>query len=147
MKRPGTKSTAVAVLLIAITTACSGESSAPDETAPTTTTTTEAAPTDAVVAMSEWRFGPAAISLAAGTEVTLELRNDGALLHEWALLTTEIEDEAGFGDDLVIVRRAVNAGAVDTVTFTVPAAGTYQFVCPIPGHLAQGMEGTLTATG
>ncbi len=137
----------MAVVLIAFSAACSDSSPAPTATATTAATTTEPAGSAVVIAMSEWRFGPAAVNLAAGTEVTVELRNDGALLHEWALLSAEIADEGGFGDELVIVRRAVNAGAIDTVTFTVPAAGTYQFVCPIPGHFAQGMEGTLTATG
>jgi uncharacterized cupredoxin-like copper-binding protein len=37
---------------------------------------------------------------------------------------------------------AVAPGETGNVTFTAPAAGTYQFVCTIAGHAAAGMVGT-----
>ena len=35
-------------------------------------------------------------------------------------------------------------GEQETVTFTAPAAGTYTFLCTVPGHYDTGMSGTLT---
>lgn len=46
-----------------------------------------------------------------------------------------------------IVASTSLAGTDETVdvTFKVPAAGTYPFVCSFPGHWAGGMKGTLVA--
>jgi len=35
----------------------------------------------------------------------------------------------------------------ETFSFTASAAGTYTYLCPVPGHAAQGMYGTLEVTG
>ena len=40
-----------------------------------------------------------------------------------------------------------DAGEAITITFTAPAAGTYQVICNVPGHFSAGMEGLLTVTG
>jgi plastocyanin len=31
----------------------------------------------------------------------------------------------------------------DTLTFTATSNGTYQYLCPVPGHAEKGMVGTL----
>ena len=35
----------------------------------------------------------------------------------------------------------------ETVSFTAATAGTYTYLCPVPGHAAEGMYGTLVVTG
>ena len=37
----------------------------------------------------------------------------------------------------------VPAYATGTLTFTASAAGTYQYLCPVPGHAQKGMAGSL----
>ncbi|MFQ5555591.1 MAG: hypothetical protein ACE5GC_09530 [Acidimicrobiia bacterium] len=103
-------------------------------------------PADATISTNEWRSGPAALSFPAGTQVTIDLRNDGRILHEWTLLQERIDTGQDYRDELVIATRSVPAGAIETISFTVPAAGVYQFIGPIPGHFSQGMSGALTAT-
>jgi uncharacterized cupredoxin-like copper-binding protein len=46
------------------------------------------------------------------------------------------------------VARSSLVQSGDTFTFTIDnlAAGSYVFYCDVPGHRAQGMEGTLTVT-
>jgi uncharacterized cupredoxin-like copper-binding protein len=39
--------------------------------------------------------------------------------------------------------QVVQPGGTSTVTATL-SAGTYTFLCPVPGHAAAGMTGTLT---
>jgi uncharacterized cupredoxin-like copper-binding protein len=39
--------------------------------------------------------------------------------------------------------KVVNAGGTSTLTATLKR-GTYTFLCPVPGHAAGGMKGTLT---
>jgi uncharacterized cupredoxin-like copper-binding protein len=46
--------------------------------------------------------------------------------------------------DFVYVEDEVDAGDSKTLTFTAPAAGTYQVICAIETHFDAGMEGTLT---
>ena len=128
------------VIAMAATSGCSDGAPVPP------TSDAPPAPNTVTISMSEWRFGPAALRLEAGTQATIALRNDGAIVHEWALLHEAIESENAFQDELVIAGRSVNAAAIGTITFTVPAAGDYLFICPIPGHFSQGMFGTITAT-
>ena len=40
----------------------------------------------------------------------------------------------------------IPGGESATFTFTAPAAGTYQYVCTVPGHAPAGMVGTFTVT-
>ena len=71
------------------------------------------------------------------------------LQHNWVLVQSGTKDEvaaagteAGAGadwiplsDDRVLAKSGLlEPGWVQEVSFTVPAAGTYQFVCTFPGH-------------
>ena len=58
----------------------------------------------------------------------------------------EDNDYINPGDSRVIAQTGLLDGKTnDEVTFTVPAAGTYQFVCTFPAHNIT-MYGTFTAT-
>ncbi len=101
--------------------------------------------------MREFSFSPDNISVPAGAEVTLNVKNLGALDHNFhiMLIGSEInekweeEDEASAFLNLEIL----GGGGARTVTFTAPTTpGTYQFVCSVPGHFQQGMVGTMTVT-
>lgn len=107
------------------------------------TTRTLVDPPVLTVSMFEWGFGPRTMSLDAESNVTLEFRNDGNLLHEWAVLARPIEVETDFVRDDVLASISVEPGAVTELQFTTPGPGTYQIICPISGHLSQGMEGAL----
>jgi len=97
-------------------------------------------------ASDTFQYTPASASVSAGDEVEVTLTNTGALEHSWALVpndvdvTTVTEADAISGADI----SSVAAGETGTVTFTAPEAGTYKFVCTVPGHAAAGMVGTLT---
>jgi plastocyanin len=93
----------------------------------------------------ELRFNPATASVPAGSEVTVTFNNVGALEHSWTLVANDT-DTATVTDAEAIISAStgvVGGGGSDTVTFTAPAAGTYKYVCTIPGH-AVNMVGTLT---
>lgn len=114
----------------------------------------EAASTSLEVTASEFQFSPAEWTVPAGGEITIDITNEGSILHEWVLMQpgVEIESEADLPEteeellaDFVYVEDEVEAGDSKTLTFTAPAAGTYQVICAIEGHFDSGMEGTLTA--
>lgn len=131
----------IAVLSCLATVACGGGPDVSEDRG-----TTSLPVLDAVVSMSEWRFGPTEVRLS-GDEATLQLRNDGSILHEWALLSSPVVREAELTEDRIIARKAVSAGRVELVTFSLPEPGVYQVVCPIPGHIAEGMVGSLIVEG
>jgi uncharacterized cupredoxin-like copper-binding protein len=103
------------------------------------------------VSMREFSFTPDTFTVPSGAEVTLTLRNLGALEHNFHIMNLgeEIEgswteaDEAGALDSLA----NVSGGDVSTVTITAPnKAGEYQVLCSVPSHFELGMFGTLTVT-
>lgn len=96
----------------------------------------------------EFFFDPAEATVAAGSPVDITLDNVGSIEHELVLLDegTEITSEAEFDESMVLDRiEAIPAGETATKAFTLDA-GTYQYICAIPGHFDAGMGGELTAS-
>jgi uncharacterized cupredoxin-like copper-binding protein len=113
----------------------------------------DGASTDLEVTVSEFQFSPDSWSIPAGEEISIDITNDGTVLHEWVLMQpgVSIESEADLPEteeellaDFVYVEDEVEAGDTKTLTFDAPAAGTYQVICALEGHFDGGMEGTLT---
>ena len=111
------------------------------------------ASTSLEVTTSDFQFSPSEWTVPAGQEISIEITNDGSVLHEWVLMQpgVEIESEADLPEteeellaDFVFVEDEVEAGDSKTLTFTAPAAGTYQVICAIETHFDAGMEGSLT---
>lgn len=98
-------------------------------------------PADATLYLSagsdgQFRFRPADLRAAAGTEVTLVYANPDAVPHDFVL-----ED----GD--VTAHIAVLPGKTATIRFPAPQqSGSYTFYCNLPGHREAGMAGTLLVT-
>jgi uncharacterized cupredoxin-like copper-binding protein len=126
-----------AVLLLATLSAACGSA----EERPQTTSTSAV---DVTISMFEWGFGPSTVPIdVESSTVTVRIRNDGSILHEWVVLATPIEAETDFSRSDVLTSVSVEPGAVSLLEFTTPTAGTYQIVCPIAGHFSQGMEASL----
>lgn len=93
-----------------------------------------------------FQFTPATATVSSGAEVEVTLTNVGALEHSWVLVASDA-DPLTVTDSAAIngaTTGTVAGGQTGDVTFTAPSAGSYQFVCTIPGHAAAGMVGTLT---
>ena len=112
--------------------------------------------TEIDVSMEEFEFTPTSWTVAADEEITINLENEGSVEHEWVILQpgVTIESEADLPEteeellaDFVYWEDEVGAGESKTLTFTAPAAGTYQIICAIEDHFDAGMNGTLTAEG
>ncbi len=98
---------------------------------------------DVVVAAAEWRFVPGQLSAPAGDTMTVELRNDGTIVHNWTVLSSRVATESDFREDMGIAGVTAESGAIERVTFPTPPPGQYQVICTIPGHYSSGMEGLL----
>jgi plastocyanin len=77
-----------------------------------------------------FKWDQTGLQMTAGTEVKVEVANQDSAEHNFTF------EQAGADQD-------VEAGEDATVTFTAPAAGSYEFLCKY--HPAQ-MKGTVTVT-
>ena len=62
-------------------------------------------------------------------------------------VATAAGPDAGYlptGDDVAAGIKVLNPGENGTATVPALPAGTYTFLCTVPGHYAAGMKGTLT---
>ncbi|MEI7646029.1 MAG: plastocyanin/azurin family copper-binding protein [Chloroflexales bacterium] len=106
-------------------------------------------------------FTPNALSVSAGQTVTVKMKdNSVAKQHNWVLVKGGVDvaqkvatEGLTVGPDknyipsdesnIIAHTSLSSAGQTVEVTFTAPAAGTYAFVCTVPGHNIT-MRGTLT---
>jgi plastocyanin len=88
-----------------------------------------AADDEVQVAMQDFMFSPADITIASGGKV--ELTNTGQAPHTFTLTDTDVDVEVQPGEDA-------------SVDITL-SPGTYELMCRF--HAGQGMVGTLTVTG
>ena len=80
------------------------------------------------VSLKDFAIDPDALSVAAGA--TLNLTNDGAVVHNLAV------------DG--VASPMINAGESGQLDLGELAPGTYTMICEVPGHEAAGMKGTIT---
>jgi uncharacterized cupredoxin-like copper-binding protein len=104
------------------------------------------------VEMAEFMFDPKALSVPAGKEITLELKNSGVIQHDFIILKKGVILPGKFDSEKQIAdvyfHAALEPGKAGTFKFTAPAeAGEYQVICGIPGHFQSGMTAILTVIG
>lgn len=100
------------------------------------------------VTLTDFQFSPNTFTIPAGQEITLNVTNNGAVIHNFVIMKFGQSAGASFGDeDLpnVFWQIEVRPGASAKVTFTAPTEpGDYEVVCRTPGHLEAGMKARLT---
>ena len=97
------------------------------------------------------------IVVPAGATVTVQLVNaDPDMSHNWALTAaqapfsfmTMMTGPAFAGASSAPLGDPTSAGLPsETFSFTASTAGTYTYLCQVPGHAAQGMYGTFQVMG
>jgi len=83
------------------------------------------------------------IRVKSGDEVTITSTNQGTLFHAFGIVTSP-EDFNNIVMDSAIgsMSSALKSGESGSVTFTAGAPGSYYYICTIPGHALQGMQGS-----
>lgn len=83
-----------------------------------------------VIVSRDILFEPAVMTIAAESDVTISLPNEGFAPHNFSIDELEISVDLAPGETKEVV---INA-----------PAGEYEFYCNVPGHREAGMVGTLT---
>jgi uncharacterized cupredoxin-like copper-binding protein len=128
------KSLFVLLVLVFVLTACGGGGGSPSTTID--------------VVFTEFSFTPTDFTIPAGQEITVNAKNDGAVIHEFVIMKfgQTVGDDFGPEDEENIYWE-IEAEVGDSVTgtFTAPTEpGEYQIVCGTEGHFMAGMIGKLT---
>jgi azurin len=109
----------------------------------------------------EWQFDLSTLEIAAGKDVALTFSNGAKTTpHNWLLIDgddyaaieishagAQAGQAAGYiPDDARVVASSaglIQGGQSETITFAAPPAGTYVYLCTVPGHFELGMRGVL----
>jgi len=157
----------LAIVALFAFTACNSNTEKSESTGTDTVAQeTVTAPVEKEVAITinagdDMKYDLAEIKVKEGQTVKLTLNHTGKLAkeamgHNWALLAqgTIISDFAAKAmqakdsdyvpagaTEVIVHTKLIGGGQSDTIEFTAPAKGVYEFICTFPGHSAL-MKGT-----
>lgn len=84
------------------------------------------------------------IRVNAGDEVTVKVTNQGISFHSFAVVRDPANMASVVWDSEIGSATApLTRGQSGETTFVADTPGTYFYVCTVPGHALQGMQGTL----
>jgi uncharacterized cupredoxin-like copper-binding protein len=99
------------------------------------------------VNMTDFAYNPNQYLVPAGKEITLNLVNNGAVVHNFIIMKagTNIGQDFDQEDEVNIYWKVEFApGHSTTTSFTAPSEPSeYLITCSIPGHYIAGMTGKL----
>jgi uncharacterized cupredoxin-like copper-binding protein len=109
-----------------------------------------AAPTDVTIRFHYSHFEPSLVRVKAGVPVTITLRNDDPIDHEWIVGPAAIHELHRRGSEATHDTRptevTVPALSTRVTTLTFSESGEQTYICHLPGHEEYGMTGRLRAS-
>jgi plastocyanin len=96
-----------------------------------------AAPVEVKVVATDLKFTPPTLQAKVGQRITITLENRGVVEHDLTFPTLKSDKPAGS------LKTIARPGQTTTLEFTPTAAGSFEYVCTIPGHKEAGMKGTI----
>jgi uncharacterized cupredoxin-like copper-binding protein len=88
------------------------------------------------ISEKEFSLNPSTVNVSKTGMYEFEVTNNGQITH-----ALNIEESGGGAE---AESGEVKPGQMKTVRFTFSKDGSYEIYCPVDGHRAQGMEGTIT---
>jgi len=93
-------------------------------------------------------FEPSTITVPVGVPVTITVRNDDPIDHEWIVGDEAVHEFYRTDTRPLHPTRPTEvilpAKSTKTTTIVFERTGSLQFICHLPGHEAYGMVGTVT---
>jgi len=82
------------------------------------------------------------IKVKSGDSVTIKVKNAGKSFHSFGVVTNpEDPTTVVSGSAIRDANNPLKPGQEGETTFTAGAPGTYYYICTVPGHVLQGMQG------
>jgi nitrite reductase (NO-forming) len=79
----------------------------------------------------------------SGDEVTFSAVNAGKSFHAFGIVSNpEDFNNILWNSAIASANNPLKPGQDGSVTFTAGAPGTYYYICTVPGHALQGMQGS-----
>jgi nitrite reductase (NO-forming) len=79
----------------------------------------------------------------SGDEVTIKVANNGKSFHSFGIVPdVDHLDNILWNTAIAAPSNPLKPGQTGEVTFTAGVPGTYYYVCTVPGHALQGMQGS-----
>ena len=94
------------------------------------------------ISEKEYSLNPGTVTLPKAGTYAFEVTNDGTITHAF-----NVEQSGGSGDENEAEAGDISPGSSKTVTFTFEAGKRYEMYCPVAGHRAEGMAGTISVGG
>ena len=93
------------------------------------------------ISEKEYSLNPGTVTLPKPGTYAFQVTNDGSITHAFNI------EASGGGEGDEVEAGDIDAGSSKTVKFTFSANKRYEMYCPIDGHRAQGMAGTISVGG
>jgi plastocyanin len=89
------------------------------------------------ISEKEFSLSPSTVRLAKSGTYEFQVTNDGAITHAFEIEENGVEEKTG----------DIAPGSAMTLRVTLSKTGSYDMYCPIDGHRAQGMKGSVAVGG
>jgi len=103
----------------------------------TTAPTSSAAGQTIQISEKEFSLSPSTVSLAKAGTYEFKVTNNGAIPHALEIEGNGVEEKTG----------DIAPGSAMTLRVTLSKTGSYDMYCPVDGHRAQGMKGSVAVGG
>jgi len=108
-------------------------------------------PTTVDVTLSDFKYTPNTLTVPAGKEITLNLKNDGFVSHQFVIFKLGTDAGVKFtpeDEKNIYWKVEVLPGKSAVAKFIAPSEpGNYYVTCGLGGHHEVGMVGTLMVVG
>mgnify|MGYP001180293243 CR=1 FL=1 len=83
------------------------------------------------------------INANVGDKINFDVINDGKSFHAFGVVSNPDDfTSVVFDSEIAAATNPLKPGESGSVTFLAGAPGTYYYICTVPGHALQGMQGT-----
>ena len=139
-ERPPYRAVAAAAALALLVAGCGesryGSSSTNTSAAPTPTKSSAGGARPTVVE-HQYSLSPSTLKIAKPSRIGLSIKNGGTIDH-----ALEVRSSRG-----EVRTAAITPGGTAKLEVVLPKPGRYEWYCPIDGHRARGMRGTIVVAG
>ena len=83
------------------------------------------------------------ITANVGDKIVFDVINDGVSFHAFGVVSNPDDfNSVIFDSAIAAANNPLKPGESGSVTFLAGAPGTYYYICTVPGHALQGMQGS-----